>query len=79
MVDNVLDNLYLDDIHVYMVKMPDNVREAITPSFCGYTVYINQNLSYEQRQKAFAHALKHIKNNDFEKHDVQSIEAQAHL
>ena len=67
-----------EDIFVYMVALPGNVREAVTPCFCGYTVYINQNLTYEQRQKAFAHALKHIKNNDFEKSDVQSIEAQAH-
>ena len=78
MVDNVLDNVDLDDIHVYMVKMPGSVREAVTPSFCGYTIYINQDLSYEQRQKAFVHALKHIQNRDFEKSDVQAIEAEAH-
>ena len=78
MVDNVLDNVDLDDIHVYMVKMPDSIREAVTPSFCGYTIYINQDLSYEQRQKAFVHALKHIQNRDFEKSDVQAIEAEAH-
>jgi len=78
MVDNVLNNLDLDDIHIYTVKLPDNIKEAVTPSFCGYTVYINQNLSFEQRQKAFIHALKHIQNRDFEKSDVQAIESQAH-
>lgn len=77
MVD-ILNNIDLDNIFVYMVKMPDNVREAVTPSFCGYTVYINQNLTHEQRQKAFAHALKHIQNRDFEKSDVQAIEYEAH-
>lgn len=71
-------NDFEEDIFVYMVAMPDNVREAVTPCFCGYTVYINQNLTYEQRQKAFAHALKHIKSHDFEKSDVQAIEAEAH-
>lgn len=73
-----MDNLYLDDIHVYQVELPDSVHEAVVPSFCGYTVYINKNLGYEQRKKAFAHALLHIKNNDFEKDDVQQIEADAH-
>jgi len=78
MVDNVLDNIDMDNVFVYMVKLPGNVKEAVTPSFCGYTVYINENLSYEQRQKAFAHAMKHIQNRDFEKSDVQAIEYEAH-
>lgn len=71
-------NDFDENIFVYMVALPDNVREAVTPCFCGYTVYINQNLTYEERQKAYAHALLHIHNKDFTKDNVQSIEAQAH-
>lgn len=73
-----MDDIDLNDIYVYQITLPDGINECVTPCFCGYTVYINQKLSYEQRQKAFAHALLHIRNNDFEKDNVQSIEAQAH-
>ena len=73
-----MDDIEIDSIYTYQIAMPDGVNEVVTPCFCGYTIYINQNLSYEQKQKAFNHALLHIKNNDFEKDNVQSIEAQAH-
>lgn len=78
MDNNITDNIDLDNVFVYLIKLPDNIHEAVMPSFCGYTVYINQNLGYEQRKKAFAHALLHIRNRDFEKDDVQQIEADAH-
>lgn len=68
----------LDNIFIYQVSLPDNVHEAVTPCFSGYTVYINQKLTYEQKQQAFLHALKHIQNKDFEKENVQAIESQAH-
>lgn len=73
-----MDDLELDNIFVYQIPLPNSVKEAVTPCFCGYTIYINQNLTYEQRQKAFAHALRHIQNGDFDKNDVQAIETQAH-
>ena len=58
MVDNVLNNINLDDVHVYTVKLPDNVKEAVTPSFCGYTVYINQNLYVFQKVKVVRMIIK---------------------
>lgn len=66
------------DIFVYLVDMP--VREAVTPcdGFC-YTVYINARLSDSERQRAFLHALRHILRDDWERDDVQTIEAEAHL
>ena len=66
-----------DDIFVYIVDMP--VNEAVCP--CepfGYSVYINARLSSEGRERAYRHALKHIENRDFERDDVQDIEAKAH-
>lgn len=75
---DIIDNIDLSNIFVYPVDLPCNVHEAVTPCADGYTIYINQKLSYEQRQKAFIHALKHIVGDDFSKTDVQSIEAQAH-
>lgn len=73
-----MDDIEIDSIYTYQVAMPNGVNEVVTPCFSGFTIYINKNLTYEQKQKAFAHALLHIKNNDFEKDNVQAIEAQTH-
>lgn len=78
MEENIIDNIVPDDIYVYMINLPDGVKEAVVPCFLGYTVYINQRLSYEARKKAFAHALLHIRNRDFEKSNVQEVESEAH-
>lgn len=50
----------------------------VTPCLAGYTVYINDKLSPEGRRAAYRHALYHIVNRDFEKSDVNEIEAEAH-
>ena len=53
--------------------------ELVTPNEDGsYTVLINARMSYEMQRKALLHALKHILNDDFEKENVQQIEAAAH-
>lgn len=53
--------------------------ELVTPNEYGsYTVLINARMSYEMQRKALLHALKHILNDDFEKENVQQIEAAAH-
>ena len=44
----------------------------------SYTILINAKLSQDGQLKAYQHALNHIKNEDFEKSDVQSIELHAH-
>ena len=67
-----------NDIHVYLIDMP--VNELVCP--CGafeYTIYINARLNTESRLRAFKHALRHISCHDFEKYDVQLIEADAHM
>ncbi len=68
----------MDDIFVYYTKLPQGVTEVITPCLGGYTLYLDENISDEKRFQAYMHALGHIHNKDFEKHDVQIIEAQAH-
>ena len=44
----------------------------------SYTILINAGLNYESQQRAFEHAMHHIKNNDFQKENVQEIEYYAH-
>lgn len=74
-----MDDFVLDNIYIYPVNLPTTVHETVVPCMSGYTVYINDKLSFEQRQKAFAHALRHIQNHDFDREDsVQDIETQAH-
>ena len=54
-------------------------KEFVTQNEDGsYTIFINARLGYLAQQDAYQHALKHIENDDFEKTDVQQIEAVAH-
>lgn len=68
-----------DNIYLYLTKFPGTrIREAVLPCADGYTVYLDDRLTYEQQREAFAHAMFHIKNRDFEKSDVGEIERIAH-
>ena len=67
-----------DDVFVYVVDLPDGINEMISSCSEGYTVYIDAKLDSFQVQKAYEHACRHIENGDFEKTDVQQIEADAH-
>lgn len=54
-------------------------REMVVENEDGsYTVLINSRLSHRSQLDAYHHAMSHIQNNDFEKIDVQTIEAAAH-
>ena len=67
-----------DDIYVYLVDLPTAVPEMIAPCAGGYTIYLNAKLSYQDRVKAYLHALGHVVHGDWEKSDVQDIEQDAH-
>lgn len=68
----------MDDIFVYEVELPPHVNEMVVPCIDGYTVYIKVGLTYEARMEAYNHAMEHINRNDWEKDNVDSIEATAH-
>lgn len=69
----------MDEVYVYLVDLPSGINEMVTPCADGdYTVYLSARLDNAHRQRAYEHALKHIRNNDFQKTDVQQIEAEAH-
>lgn len=67
-----------EDVFVYFEDLPDGINEMVTPCLDGYTVYIDRKLTYEQRLKAVDHAIRHVKNLDFEREDVQMVEVCAH-
>ena len=73
----------MDNVYVYLVDdIPTKTHEMTTPCADGYTVYIDARLNHESQLKAYEHALKHIKNGDFDiEHrddNVQAIELSAH-
>lgn len=73
MIREILDDCQI----IYLDGMETN--EAITENEDGsHTIFINNNLSMAKRLKAIRHAMKHIKENDFEKNDVQDIEYKRH-
>lgn len=43
-----------------------------------YTIVLNYSLPPERKKEAFRHAMHHIMQDDFFKHDVQDIERTAH-
>jgi len=69
-----------DDIIVRYIHFPaPTIHEAVSPNIDGtYSIYIEKNLSHNMQREVFKHAMRHILNNDFEKADVQEIEAVAH-
>ena len=71
----------MPDVYVHLIDFPKSrpVHEAVTENEDGsYSVFIDSRLSDEGQIREYKHALKHIENGDFEKPDVQLIEAAAH-
>lgn len=68
----------MNDIFIYIVRLPDGIHEMVVPCDGGYSVYLDSEISEYERIRAFCHALSHIDNNDFEKADVQLIEHESH-
>lgn len=68
-----------DDIFVYFIPLPGKTKEAVTQNEDGtYTIFINENLCEEKKIAAYYHGVKHIKDLDFQRDDVQTIESLAH-
>ncbi len=69
----------MDRIFTYLVKLPTNINEIVTPCADGYTIYIDKNLTHERQLEAYEHALHHIRRNDFDSNlSADEIEYQTH-
>ena len=67
------------DVNVQIMNFPVPGSELVVPNEDGsFTIMINARLSYEDQMKAYAHAMRHITEDDFRKEHVQEIEAHAH-
>lgn len=68
-----------EEVYVYLVDFPAGIREAVTPCFGGYTVYIDQKLDRGSQIRAYEHALRHIQHGDFySEKSADQIESAAH-
>ena len=69
----------MDDVYVYFIQFESHkVHEFVVPCPDGYTVYIDEDLDQASREAAYAHAMEHIRAQDWEMDSVQEIEARAH-
>lgn len=68
------------DVNVVVMDLPNiQTREMVIENEdTTYTIFINARLSYDGQLRAYEHAMKHIKENDFERSNIQEIEAVAH-
>lgn len=67
------------DINTKIIDMDVLVGEQITANSDGsYTIFLNARLSHERQLEAYAHALSHIQNEDFNKDNADMIELSAH-
>ena len=67
------------DLQIFLIDFPGKGNEAVTKNEDNsYTIFLNARLSYEKQLEAYAHAIRHIKNGDVDKEDVDRIEFQSH-
>ncbi len=69
----------MEDINVQLLNMDTKIPEQLVKNNDdSYTIFLNARLSRDSQLESYYHALKHIKENDFEKDNVQDIETKAH-
>lgn len=67
------------DVNVVLLDFPAPGNEMVFENEDNsFTIMINARLSYDEQLKAYRHAMRHIENDDFQKENVQTIEAAAH-
>lgn len=67
-------------INVTVLDFKNGVPEVVSKNEDGsYSVFLNARLTYERRLEAYAHALRHIENGDFNSDsNVGCLEKVAH-
>ena len=67
------------DFNVVLIDLDEMIGESIMQnSDDSYTIILNSKWSSEMQKRCFCHALDHIKNNDWEKTNADSIEGERH-
>lgn len=68
----------MDDVFVYVIPLPRQIDEMVTPCPDGFTIYLADRLDDDERRRAFDHAMRHIENGDFWKEAADQVELAAH-
>lgn len=56
-----------DYIYSRYADLPTHIKAFTVKDKDGfYTIVLNQNLSFEQQEKSYAHEMEHINNGDFD-------------
>ena len=77
--ENLPDDLKGESFNVVYMDMELGIGEQVRDNPDGsYTVFLNSRYSYERWAESMDHAFNHVRDRDFEKHDVQQIELHAH-
>ena len=75
LMDTDMENI---SVHIIDFKGAGVDEQVILNQDGSYTILIDARASYEAQAAAYEHAMSHIRNGDFQKNDVQQIEAAAH-
>lgn len=54
----------MDNIYIYIVRLPAGINESVEPCLDGYTIYIEETLSQEAKLRSYNHAMDHIRYGD---------------
>ena len=65
-------------MEVRLMNLPTRIKGFVTMRSGEPVIVLNARLNHEQNLKTYLHELKHIKNGDFDKYDVDIIEHSAH-
>ena len=62
-------------INTCFLQLPPRVKAVSTKNEDGsHTIIVNSILNHEQQLMGYKHELQHIKDDDFDKHNVNTIE-----
>lgn len=67
-------------IETRLTNLPYSIHEFVMQTADGdYMIYINQKLSYLAQRRAYDHAVRHIRNHDFDADQTaDEIERRCH-
>ena len=66
-------------VNTILLDTPTPIKgQTIKNEDGSYSIFLNARMASNQIEKTFEHEIEHIKNEDFEKEQVQRIEAYAH-
>ena len=71
-----MKKLYIGiDVHLLGYPLPQNIKGFLIEDQGQYIIYINDQVSLEEQQKAIKHEINHLINNDIKNEDdVKDIE-----